>query len=153
MDSEAKQYELICILDPHSEGADLDHFKTEIEKLLANNNGRLVHAMEPQKRELAYPINKQTQGIYVVSHISLEPKDVVNFLKELKNNKQILRYLINVLEIAEPEKPRIPQKPKTKKETKEEPILKPVSAKATAGRNEKSKLEEIDKKLDELVGF
>lgn len=152
MENEPKQYELICILDPHLEKTDLDNFKQDIEKLLANNGGQLVHFTEPQKRDLSYPINKQNQGIYVISHISLEPQNVINFLKELKANKQILRHLINVLEIPEPEKPRMPRKPKTNKEIKEV-ISKPAFAKTTTGKDDKMKLEEIDKKLDELVGI
>jgi ribosomal protein S6 len=130
----------------------LDNFKQDIEKLLANNSGQLVHFTEPQKRDLSYPINKQNQGIYVISHISLEPQNVINFLKELKANKQILRHLINVLEIPEPEKPRMPRKPKTNKEIKEV-VSKPAFVKTTAGKDGKMKLEEIDKKLDELVGI
>ena len=152
MENEPKQYELICILNPNLEKADLDNFKQDIEKMLANNGGQLVHFMEPQKRELTYPINKQSHGIYIVSHISLEPQNVIIFLKELKTNKQILRHLINVLEVAEPEKPRMPRKPKAKKET-EEKADKPAPVKTTASKDDRTKLEEIDKKLDELVGI
>lgn len=142
METEAKQYELMCILGPHLEGADLDSFKQDMETMLANNDGRLLHFTEPQKRDLAYPINKQNQGIYIVSHIALNPESVINFSKELKKNKQVLRHLISVLEIPEPEKPRIAKKPRIKKETREE-----------IGKDDKAKLEEIDKKLDELVGI
>lgn len=152
MENEAKQYELICILEPRLEEADLNNFKKELEKLLIDNNGQLIHFMEPQKRNLAYPINKQNQGIYIISHIGLNPENVTKFLQELKSNKQILRHLISVLETTEPEKPRMLKKIKTRKEIKQE-TTKPASAKASADRDDKTKLEEIDKKLDELVGF
>lgn len=155
METETKQYELICILEPHLERADLDGFKKDVEKMLANNNGQLMHFTEPQKRDLAYPINKQNQGIYIVGHISLNPESVINFLKELKTNKQVLRHLISVLEIPGHEKPRVAKKPRIKKEIKEsigKPAFVPLSGTA-ADKDNKVKLEEIDKKLDELVGI
>ena len=148
MENEQKQYELTCILNPSLEGADLDGFKKDMEKLLADNNGQLVHFMEPQKRELAYPIKKQEQGIYIVSHISLTSENVNNFLKELKTNKHILRHLISVLETRQSEEPGAIKKPRIKKE-----ISKPAFVKSTAGKEGKMNLEEIDKKLDELVGL
>lgn len=150
MDNALKQYELICILNPNMEGADLDNFKQGVEKLLADNNGQLIHFKDPQKRNLAYPINKQNQGTYITVHISLNPENVINFTKELKNNKQVLRYLISVLEATEDEKPRVIKKSKIKTPAKEEITSKRESS---TKQDNKSKLEEIDKKLDELVGI
>jgi len=152
MDNALKQYELICILDPTLEGTDLNNFKQVIEKLLIDNSGKLIHFMDPQKRNLTYPINKQNQGIYVTSHISLNPENVINFAKELKNNKQILRHLISVLEAAGEEKPKTTKKPRIKKTAKEEGTLS-IKRESSTIQDDKTKLEEIDKKLDELVGI
>jgi len=154
MENVSKQYELICILEPHLEAADLDGFKKSIEKMLTDNNGQLIHFMDPQKRDLTYPINKQLQGIYITSHISLNPENVINFLKELKTNKQILRHLISILETSEEgEKPKKVLKPRTKKTIEEKsPMKESVSAKTPEGKSDQTNLEEIDKKLDELMG-
>jgi len=108
---------------------------------------------------LAYPINKEKQGIYLAVHIELEPEKIADLSKELKTNKQILRHLISVMEVmagSEPKK-QIARKPIIKKnhKTKESlPLNPPTGRHGTAvDKDEKMKLEEIDKKLDELVGL
>ena len=129
--------------------ADLSSFKQDFEKLVTNNKGRIIHFMEPEKRNLAYPINKQNQGIYLVSHIQIEPESIINLSKQLKTNKQILRHLITHLEVPETrvEKPRTVKRPPKITKT-------PAYAKTPASKTEnKATLEEIDKKLDELVGL
>jgi small subunit ribosomal protein S6 len=154
MENEVRQYELICILEPHLEGADLDNFKQSFEKIVSDNKGKIIHFMDPEKRDLVYPINKQKQGIYLISHISLEPENIANISKELKTNKNVLRSLITVLET--PSEPRF-EKPRVKKPLKTKKTLSYTNTKIQenkpADKDDKIKLEEIDKKLDELVGL
>jgi small subunit ribosomal protein S6 len=152
MENEIRQYELICILEPHLEGADLDNFKQSFEKIVSDNKGQIIHFMDPEKRDLVYPINKQKQGIYLISHISLEPENIANISKELKTNKNVLRSLITVLET--PSEPKF-EKPKVKKllKTKKTPSYTKTQESKPADKDDKIKLEEIDKKLDELVGL
>jgi len=154
MENELKQYELTCILEPHLDGSSLDNFKKDLEKAITDNKGKLVRLLEPEKRELSYPINKQGIAIYIVAQMSFESGDVNEFLKELRTNKLIVRHLITTLEIpkADSDKPKAPRKPRIKKEeTIEEG--KPSFVKATADKKDNFNLEEIDKKLDELVGL
>lgn len=156
MENEQKQYELTCILEPHLESADLENFKKDLEKIAVNHNGQIKHFMEPEKKELAYPINKLGQAIYVISHLAFETNNIGEFLKELKTNKLVLRHLITVLEKETPvsniEKPKMPRKLRVRKE-EGTPALTKVSAGKTEGKDDKLNLEEIDKKLDELVGL
>ncbi|MFH1129324.1 MAG: 30S ribosomal protein S6 [Patescibacteria group bacterium] len=152
MENELKQYELTCILEPHLDGDSLDDFKKDLEKTIIDNKGKLVRLLEPEKRELSYPINKQGIAIYIVAQISFESGDVNEFLKELRANKLIVRHLITAMEIpkADSDKPRVPKKPRVKKE---ETIDKPSFTKVSEGKKDNFNLEEIDKKLDELVGL
>jgi ribosomal protein S6 len=155
MENEQKQYELICILEPHLESADLESFKKDLEKMAIDNSGQVKYFMEPTKRELSYPINKQSQGIYIISRLVFETNNIAEFLKELRANKLVLRHLITVVETQQEsstEKPRAPRKPRIKKE-EETPAFTKVSAGKTEDKDEKLNLEEIDKKLDELVGL
>lgn len=152
MENEVRQYELICILEPHLEGSDLDNFKQSFEKIVNDNKGQIIHFMDPEKRDLVYPINKQKQGIYLISHISLEPENIANISKELKTNKNVLRSLITVLET--PSEPKF-EKPKVKNhlKTKKIPSYTKTQESKPVDKDDKIKLEEIDKKLDELVGL
>jgi small subunit ribosomal protein S6 len=149
MENELKQYELLCILTPHLEGDELNTFKSALETSIAQSNGKIIHFTEEEKRDLAYPINKQNQGLYLVSHIEMEPTKIDDFSKSLKLNRQILRHTINYLEpMTNAGELRI-----FKKARKEKTLISaPRKTKITKDK-ENIKLEEIDKKLDELVGL
>jgi len=153
-----KQYELVCILSPKLEESDLENIKKEIEQII-NTSGGTVNFKEAKKHDLAYPINKQGQGIYLASQVSVPPEKVASVSKELKLNKQVLRHLITQFPVIKPEA----EKPKPKRTIKK-PIVatavtneqieaekekKPSVAKAP---RDKTELEEIDKKLDEIIG-
>lgn len=149
MENELKQYELICILNPRLDGVELDNLKQDLEKNINQLNGKIIHFKDMVKRDLAYPINKQHQGIYLIIHVELNPEKIADLSKILKSNTQILRQIINYLETSkETEKPRTIKKPtQIKKFIKRD---RPSSVKTA---EDKIKLEEIDKKLDELVGL
>lgn len=143
METTQKQYELTLILPPQLEGMDLENVKKEIEDTIAKFHGK-IEFKELNKRDLAYPINKQGQGIYLISHLSIAPDNVNNLSKELKLNKKILRHLISHLLPAKPEikkpKPSLEKIKKVKQKIKEKKV-----------EESKVKLEEIDKKLDQII--
>lgn len=143
MDEGQRQYELTCILSPQLDGGDLEKTKKEIEDIVNKINGA-ISFKESEKRELAYPINKQGQGIFLRGQVSILAENVANLSKELKLNKQILRHLINqVVEV----------KPEPKREIKPKKIIKKQIKKIEEKKEKetKVKLEEIDKRLDEII--
>ncbi len=141
-----KKYELVCILLPQLEGVDLENVKKEIEQIITKLEGT-INFKETKKHDLAYPINKQGQGIYLISQISIPSSKVANLSNELKLNKQVLRHLITRLPTIKPEAKKAK---KTIKKTKT-PALAKASADKPEIKKEKIKLEEIDKKLDEII--
>lgn len=140
-----RNYEIIFILSPQAEGTDLDKTKQEISSLVTSYGGT-ISFKESEKKTLAYPINKQNLGIYLTTQTSISPENLSELSKHLKLNKQILRHIVNQLEVPKitPEKSKI-----AKKTTPKLPAMdfkKPIPKETTKG-----KLEEIDKKLDELI--
>jgi len=147
MEETTKNYELLCILSPVLEGDDLEQMKNQISEMIQGLEGT-IEFKEINKRVLAYPINKQKQGLYLLSEITLKPEKLIEFSKELKTKKQILRHLITQLEtFKSPEEPKMRRAIKpTKKITEAKETPEPQKPKP-----EKT-LEEIDKKLDEIIG-
>jgi ribosomal protein S6 len=135
-EQDQKKYELVSILPPQLEGSDLENAKKEIEQLITGLEGT-INFKEAKKHDLAYPINKQGQGIYLISQISIAPEKIPNLSNELKLNKQVLRHLISRMAVV---------KPAVKKEKRKKPALKPKAKEAS-----KTSLEEIDKKLNEII--
>lgn len=147
MDETQRQYELIFILSPQLEGADFDKTKDEISEIMTQLGGT-ISFKESEKRTLAYPINKQGQGIFLIAQIFISPENIANLSKQLKINKQILRHIINQLEApkAETEKQKFIKK--SLKPKKSAVFTRPAEEKPKS----EAKLEEIDKKLDEIIG-
>jgi len=142
MEENQKQYELILILPPQLEGEDLDNAKTEIEEIIKKFKG-IIEFKQAEKKDLAYPINKQGQGIYLITQLNIVPDNVNNLSKELKLNKKVLRHLISIL-------PEI-------KETKRKPAPKRVLKKKIEQKKQETKkttdqeLKAIDQKLDDII--
>lgn len=138
-----KKYELVSILPSQLEGGDLENVKKEIKEIVAKFEGS-IEFKEERKHELAYPVNKQGQGIYLISQVSIVPENVANFSKELKLNKQVLRHLIAQMPVIRPELEKA-RKPKPAA-ISDEPPKKKLKEKPS-----KEELKEIDKKLDEII--
>lgn len=144
MDENQKQYELVLILPPNLEGVDLDNIKKEIKETIIKLEGEIDFKVE-EKRDLAYPINKQGQGIYLINQLSIVPEKISNLSNELKLNKQILRHLITHLPIVKPEVKKPRPKPAFTRATADKKIVKKAKV------EDKTSLKEIDKKLDEII--
>lgn len=149
MDENSKQYELTCILSPHLEGAGLENAKNEIEKSVKQLNGEIVFK-EIEKRSLAYPINKEGQGIFLNGEITMSPENITALPKELKLNKSILRHLINHLYISKEKDRRPDRRPMKQKNEIIKEKKKIIKEKKTV--EDKKTLEEIDKKIEEIIG-
>jgi len=161
MDEVQRKYELTCILSPLLEGADLENTKEEIKETINQLEG-VLNFKEEKRQNLAYPINKQGQGIFITSQISILPRKIASLSKELKLNKEILRHLITQMtEVTKTKK--IKKKPVLIKKTLvdekqiesiEKDDVKPkekLEPKPEAKKEEKISLKDIDKKLDEII--
>ena len=94
-----KKYEVMYILK-----ADLDEaLRNEtIEKVnnILTKNGAVIESVDESLglRELAYPINDEIKGYYVVLKISADTNATSEFTRLVKINPSVLRHLILVEE-------------------------------------------------------
>lgn len=66
----------------------------KIEKGVSDAGGKLGKIEEAGKRELAYPIKKERQGIFFYAPLSLTPDKVKDFDRMLTVDEVVLRHLI-----------------------------------------------------------
>jgi len=88
------QYELTLVLNPVLEKTALDKLLAKIKKLVTETGGKVVKEEEWGKRILAYPLKKQTEGLYYFWNLSLEKKDIQAISNKLQMEENLLRYLI-----------------------------------------------------------
>ncbi len=207
------RYELMFIISPKVKEADMRPAADQIQKMITTGGGKIVEELDWGKKKLAYPIKSYRHGFYYVISFDTDAATVQKLDSNLKQNDDLLRYLLIKLEpsavraltaqkkralehpeeaegeTAEaprsaakaapaksavtkitPEKPALPAiKPVTPSQPLPEtmPAAKPATAPvattpvpiapvkpeiaASQEKSEKAKLDELDKKLDEIL--
>ena len=94
-------YEVVYIFDA---SLDEDAVTRKLERyhdLLTGSDGEVKAVDHWQARQLAYPINGQKTGYYVVAQVTADPSDLDEFERHLKLDDDLMRYLV-VLNEGEP---------------------------------------------------
>lgn len=86
-------YEVCFILPGDLKPESIKKVVSDFEALVKSSEGRISDQKE-EKRELAYPIKKHTEGIYVFADVELPPDKVLVLDKSLTANEEVLRHLI-----------------------------------------------------------
>ncbi|MBU0670732.1 MAG: 30S ribosomal protein S6 [Patescibacteria group bacterium] len=148
----------------------------KVKKLFGDLGGQITKEENWGRKNLAYKIGQETQGTYVLMVFDIEPKQIEEINKRMRLSREILRHLIvkariKTAEEIEQEKTvaaKIQAKKKdvVKKELAEaekeeaekvQPVpLKPIEeekpvVKEQTKEEEKISMEDLDKKLDELL--
>ena len=87
------QYEIAVVYDPDLE-VDLEKATSRIEKIFADNGGKVVKVDNWGKRKLAYSIQKHETGIYVFYTLDLPGQSVNKLESTLNITDEVIRFLI-----------------------------------------------------------
>lgn len=127
-------HELTFIADPGLSEENLAGLIKKIKEFIETREGRIVKDFVTKKTRLSYPVKKQTNGLLCSVDFELERGNIEALAKEIKEDKNILRHIIVNKEVIRP-------KPLTLKPAKIQPKSKQT----------KIKIEELDKKLEEIL--
>ncbi|HYE59921.1 MAG TPA: 30S ribosomal protein S6 [Candidatus Kapabacteria bacterium] len=164
-----QQYELLCILPGTLAETDVPPVVDAIAAVITTNNGKILSMDDMGKSRLAYPMKHIRYGYFRVCRFEAEPKDLPEMQKKLRLMHQLLRALITKVDLRAPEMKTIQfastvirdsaeeGMPMAKSEErtlspvagiKEEDVVAPVAEKK---EEKKNTLEDIDKRLDEIL--
>ncbi len=142
-------YELSYIASPDLNEEELAKLAEDVRGLVAKAEGEIKTEKIGEKRKLSSPINKKLFGFLISLDFTIKEAQELATLKDsLAKKKSILRLLV----IEKPEKfqseirptpPKLAPKPKTEKAAQPKIEVTP--------EEQEKKLEEIDKKLDEII--
>ena len=68
--------------------------ESKIIEILESGDGKVTKTDVWGKKHLAYPINKQNEGYYIVYEVETTSAEVKPIEKALKANKDIIRFLL-----------------------------------------------------------
>ena len=92
-----RNYEIMYILKADLDEAAREAAMNDLQKLL-EENGAKVNGTDTRfgLRELAYPINDETKGFYVVLKVEADEAALYQFNRKVKINPAVLRHLVTV---------------------------------------------------------
>jgi small subunit ribosomal protein S6 len=129
-----KYYELIYLISPDLSEPEIKNIQEKISSLIQNKEGLLDVSTTPEKTNLSYLIKKGVQAYLASLSFYLKPEKINELEREIKSEKQIIRFLIS-----------------TKKELKVDKTPKRSIVKKPE-KEKKAELKDIEQKLDEILG-
>lgn len=89
-----RSYELVFIVHPEVDGDDFTAVTEQVTSLVERNSGKVAQVDFWGSRRLAYPIQNQWEGQYVLMQLEMEPHGVAGLERDLVLVEQVIRHLI-----------------------------------------------------------
>lgn len=154
-----KHYELLIVLPGTMAEEEVAPVAEKVQKLLEDNGATNIVADDMGKSRMAYPMKHIRYGYFRAFRFDAEPAAIPEVQAKLRLFKELLRAMINTFDPAKREasaarlmKQRQESAMNTsKEEVKAEEPKKEESKEEEKPTEEKVAMEDIDKKLDELL--
>lgn len=92
-----RKYELVCILHPDLEESVSKETLERIQSWVTESGGSVDNTDVWGRRKLAYTINKQTEGHYVLMNITLDPKATSELERNIRFLEPVMRHMLTGL--------------------------------------------------------
>ena len=97
-----REYEVIYVLAPNADNTEAERINAKVTEVVGNFGGKLLKLDNWGRRKLAYPIQRNTRGIFVYAKYVAKPGVVAEIERNLRIADSVLRYQSSVT-AAEPE--------------------------------------------------
>lgn len=147
-----QHYELMLVVTPTIDDKGVEAITGKVIDLISHAGGRVTRQEILGRRKLAYEIKHEHFGIYVLIAFDIESREIKVFETKLKLMHELIRFLVLKMVPRKQIKPA----PRSVAEPKQAPQLfpgeQPVEPTAKRDyRESKISLEDLDKKLDEIL--
>ncbi len=92
-----KKYEVMYIIRPSVEEDARKALIEEINNVFSNNGSTVTEVKEWGLRELAYEIDKETKGYYVLLNVEATVEAVNEFTRVANINESVIRHIVVAL--------------------------------------------------------
>ena len=89
-----RDYELAFIIQPTVDDEGVTSAVDKVTQFVQTVNGEVTSVDVWGRRNLAYPIDKYREGIYVLFQAKLSPASLIELERNLKLSEEIIRYLL-----------------------------------------------------------
>lgn len=100
-----QHYEAAFLLKPDLSDKDVERFVTEVKQLLTEHGAKDLEPEKVERRALAYPVKKYTEGYYVFIGFFAPPQLPAQIRTEMRHREELLRlaFIRKPVIIPEPE--------------------------------------------------
>lgn len=88
-----RTYEVMYIVNPETPVDRIDKLNEAVGKVIEKEGGTVVHMENAGRRQLAYPINKHTEGHYVLFEVEGSGQEIAELERRMRVNDMIIRYI------------------------------------------------------------
>jgi small subunit ribosomal protein S6 len=92
-----REYEVIYVLAPNADNAEAERVNAKLSEVVGSFGGKLLKIDNWGRRKLAYPIKKNTRGIFVYTKYVAKPGVVAEIERNLRIADSVLRYQSNLI--------------------------------------------------------
>jgi len=88
-----RTYEVMYIINPETPADTIEKLNDAVGKLVEKEGGTVVRMDDIGSRRLAYPIQKKTDGHYVLFEIEGTGQEIAELERRMRVNDMIMRYI------------------------------------------------------------
>ncbi len=92
-----REYEVVYVLAPNADNAEAERVNAKVNEVVAGFGGKLLKLDNWGRRKLAYPIRRNTRGIFVYAKYIGKPGVVAEVERNLRIADSVLRYQSNLV--------------------------------------------------------
>ncbi len=148
-------YEINLLISPNFTEDEISTFINKMEEEL-QKYGKIVSDKKAERKKLAYSVENQIEAWFYFLQLRPEVQNKKEMLdsveKLLKEEKEVIRFLIIKKDTKKTEAPAKPQRTRPHKEEKIEEVVAVEAETEEKPKKQKAQLEEIDEKLNEMLG-
>ncbi len=92
-----REYEIVFVLAPNADNAEAERVNAKVNEVVSGFGGKLLKLDNWGRRKLAYPIRRNTRGIFVYAKYIGKPGVVAEVERNLRIADSVLRYQSNLV--------------------------------------------------------
>ena len=95
-----REYEVVFVLAPNADNTEAERINAKVNEVVSSFGGKLLKLDNWGRRKLAYPIKRNSRGIFVYAKYIGKPGVVAEVERNLRIADSVLRYQSNLLNPA-----------------------------------------------------
>lgn len=88
-----RTYEVMYIIDPDTAEDRIAKLNEAVGNLIEKEGGTVIRMDDGGRRQLAYPIQKKTEGHYILFEIEGSGQEIAELERRMRVNDMIIRYI------------------------------------------------------------